>query len=174
MTALGLVLRVVPLLFPCCAGTRRGQAQGGAAGRRGSPRCIAKNRGASPWRNMRASALIKPSGLSLIHTKQLHYIITKSTNTDYGLARILILHATVIDRGCHNLINYTGYFLRVTSISIPLPWTVHPRASQPRRAVYPTRYSRVTPLTTRISPCSCGHLAHMLHQGDLAPSEVFV
>jgi hypothetical protein len=28
MMAKGLVLRVVPLLFPCCAGTRRRQAQG--------------------------------------------------------------------------------------------------------------------------------------------------
>jgi hypothetical protein len=28
MIATGPVLRVVPLLFPCCAGIRRGQAQG--------------------------------------------------------------------------------------------------------------------------------------------------
>ncbi len=27
MPAKGRVLRVVPLLFPCCAGTRRGQAR---------------------------------------------------------------------------------------------------------------------------------------------------
>jgi hypothetical protein len=32
MMATGLVLRVVPLLFPCCAGTRRGQARCRAAG----------------------------------------------------------------------------------------------------------------------------------------------
>jgi hypothetical protein len=51
MMAMGLVLRVVPLLFPCCAGTRRGQAQGRVAARsRPSRRRDKFNFGYKTWR----------------------------------------------------------------------------------------------------------------------------